>query len=51
MELDQIWYFAGAEYKINAHNAIDFRYRLHQVVSCNPHILTSLFGIYYKIKL
>ncbi len=51
MELDQIWYFTGVEYKINAHNAIDLRYRFHQVISSNPHTLTSLFGIYYKIKL
>lgn len=51
MELDQIWYFTGVEYKINAHNAIDLRYRFHHVISSNPHTLTSLFCIYYKIKL
>lgn len=51
MELDQIWYATGLEYRLNRSNIIDFRLRAHHVTRFDPHTLDCMFGVFYKIRL
>lgn len=49
--IDQTWYGAGMEYRIDRGHVLDFRLRAHHVTCRTPHSLDLMFGLLYKVSL